>query len=151
MIFFSVLQECATDSEELIYPMRASSACSAPPDLLLTGNESQNLTTSLSTQSSSTPSGTENVTSNSAQNSAKKDTWHQAPQESISQSPAKVEKNNGMLGNKLQESQERVRLEEFTCDVSVKDGKKPQPIQFSFTLYDLDGHGKITKDVSLLF
>lgn len=24
--------------------------------------------------------------------------------------------------------------------------EKPQPVQFSFTLYDLDGHGKITKD-----
>uniref|UniRef100_A0A182KAP5 Protein naked cuticle homolog n=1 Tax=Anopheles christyi TaxID=43041 RepID=A0A182KAP5_9DIPT len=35
---------------------------------------------------------------------------------------------------------------EFTCDVSLEDGKKPQPLQFSFTLYDLDGHGKITKD-----
>lgn len=33
-----MLQECATDSEELIYPMRASSTCSAPPDLLLTGD-----------------------------------------------------------------------------------------------------------------
>uniref|UniRef100_A0A182QBH9 Protein naked cuticle homolog n=1 Tax=Anopheles farauti TaxID=69004 RepID=A0A182QBH9_9DIPT len=41
---------------------------------------------------------------------------------------------------------DRVRLEEFTCDVSLEDGKKPQPLQFSFTLYDLDGHGKITKD-----
>lgn len=35
---FTVLQECATDSEELIYPMRAPSSCSAPPDLLLTGD-----------------------------------------------------------------------------------------------------------------
>uniref|UniRef100_A0A182W8Z0 Protein naked cuticle homolog n=1 Tax=Anopheles minimus TaxID=112268 RepID=A0A182W8Z0_9DIPT len=37
-------------------------------------------------------------------------------------------------------------IQEFTCDVSLEDGKKPQPLQFSFTLYDLDGHGKITKD-----
>lgn len=36
--FFAVLQECATDSEELIYPIRAPSTCSAPPDLLLTGD-----------------------------------------------------------------------------------------------------------------
>jgi Ca2+-binding EF-hand superfamily protein len=40
-------------------------------------------------------------------------------------------------------------LQEFTCDVSVEGTKQPQPIQFSFTLYDLDGHGKITKDVSI--
>lgn len=32
---FSVLQECTTDSEELIYPVRAPSSCSAPPDLLM--------------------------------------------------------------------------------------------------------------------
>lgn len=30
--------------------------------------------------------------------------------------------------------------------MSLEDDKKPQPLQFSFTLYDLDGHGKITKD-----
>lgn len=41
-------------------------------------------------------------------------------------------------------------FQEFTCDVSLEDGKKPQPLQFSFTLYDLDGHGKITKDVSMV-
>ena len=34
--FFIVLQECATDSEELIYPIR--STCSAPPDLLMTSD-----------------------------------------------------------------------------------------------------------------
>lgn len=37
--------------------------------------------------------------------------------------------------------------QEFTCDVSVEGGKSTQPLQFSFTFYDLDGHhGKITKD-----
>lgn len=42
--FFSlitVLQECATDSEELIYPIRAPSSCSAPPDLLLTSDRNK--------------------------------------------------------------------------------------------------------------
>lgn len=38
LFLFSVLQECATDSEELIYPIRPPSTCSAPPDLLLTGD-----------------------------------------------------------------------------------------------------------------
>lgn len=37
----TVLQECATDSEELIYPIRAPSSCSAPPDLLLTGDRNK--------------------------------------------------------------------------------------------------------------
>lgn len=32
----TVLQDSATDSEEIIYPIRAASSCSAPPDLLMT-------------------------------------------------------------------------------------------------------------------
>lgn len=42
----------------------------------------------------------------------------------------------------------RMKVDAITCDISaVPDpSKKPQPIQFSFTLYDVDGHGKITKD-----
>jgi len=35
-------------------------------------------------------------------------------------------------------------LQEFECDVSVAEGDRRQ--EFSFTLYDFDGHGKITKD-----
>lgn len=42
-----------------------------------------------------------------------------------------------------------ISFQEFTCDVSVEGGKASQPLQFSFTFYDLDGHhnGQITKDV----
>ena len=36
-----MLQECATDSEELIYHTRAPSALSAPPDLLLISEREQ--------------------------------------------------------------------------------------------------------------
>lgn len=43
-------------------------------------------------------------------------------------------------------------IQEFICDVSVEGGgKSSQPLQFSFTFYDLEGHhGKITKDVCIL-
>lgn len=37
-LLFPVLQECQTDSEELIYQARAPSSCSAPPDLLITSD-----------------------------------------------------------------------------------------------------------------
>lgn len=37
-----------------------------------------------------------------------------------------------------------VASQEIECDVSVAEGDKRQ--EFSFTLYDFDGHGKITKD-----
>uniref|UniRef100_T1GRD6 Protein naked cuticle homolog n=1 Tax=Megaselia scalaris TaxID=36166 RepID=T1GRD6_MEGSC len=42
---------------------------------------------------------------------------------------------------------DKVLLDEFTCDISVESSATSQPFQFSFTFYDLDGHhGKITKD-----
>ncbi|KAL0901488.1 hypothetical protein ABMA27_006733 [Loxostege sticticalis] len=42
----------------------------------------------------------------------------------------------------------RLRFEELTCDVELQHSEpsKQQPLQFSFTLYDLDGHGRMTKD-----
>uniref|UniRef100_A0A1B6LMG8 Protein naked cuticle homolog n=1 Tax=Graphocephala atropunctata TaxID=36148 RepID=A0A1B6LMG8_9HEMI len=40
-----------------------------------------------------------------------------------------------------------LNFEGFECDVSVEGGTDPTDRQeFSFTLYDFDGHGKITKD-----
>ncbi|XP_012541554.1 protein kinase 4 [Monomorium pharaonis] len=39
----------------------------------------------------------------------------------------------------------QLSFEEFECDVSVAEGDKRRQ-EFSFTLYDFDGHGKITKD-----
>ncbi|TMW51556.1 hypothetical protein DOY81_003343 [Sarcophaga bullata] len=55
--------------------------------------------------------------------------------------------NHNTHHHQQQRSEEHIRLEEFTCDVSVEGGKSSQPLQFSFTFYDLDGHhGKITKD-----
>ncbi|RZC39492.1 uncharacterized protein BDFB_000236, partial [Asbolus verrucosus] len=50
---------------------------------------------------------------------------------------------------KKQIPQHHLNFEEFSCDVSVENGdnKSGQERQeFSFTLYDFDGHGKITKD-----
>ncbi|KAM3967519.1 LOW QUALITY PROTEIN: NKD inhibitor of WNT signaling pathway naked cuticle [Aphomia sociella] len=46
------------------------------------------------------------------------------------------------------EDKPRLRFEELTCDVELKhpEPSKQQPLQFSFTLYDLDGHGRMTKD-----
>lgn len=38
-----------------------------------------------------------------------------------------------------------VKKQEFECDVSVAEGNRKRQ-EFSFTLYDFDGHGKITKD-----
>ncbi|KZC13852.1 PREDICTED: uncharacterized protein LOC107191941 [Dufourea novaeangliae] len=39
----------------------------------------------------------------------------------------------------------QLSFEEFECDVSVAEGDRRRQ-EFSFTLYDFDGHGKITKD-----
>ena len=43
-------------------------------------------------------------------------------------------------------------FQEFECDLSVEGGVDiggQERQEFSFTLYDFDGHGKITKDVSI--
>lgn len=49
----------------------------------------------------------------------------------------------------LDDNRVQLELDGFTCDVSLEDAtslKNQPPIQFSFTLYDVDGCGKITKD-----
>uniref|UniRef100_A0A182MIV0 Protein naked cuticle homolog n=1 Tax=Anopheles culicifacies TaxID=139723 RepID=A0A182MIV0_9DIPT len=173
------LQECATDSEELIYPGRAPSACSAPPDLLLTSDREQMLKVKSSSSTGAATGQTktsvhhhhnhghhqQSPSANGANHSSA--SQQQQPQHHHkSQKDAFRKSGSGKMGGgvaagasgggttntlnttaaTIRSDPDRVRLEEFTCDVSLEDGKKPQPLQFSFTLYDLDGHGKITKD-----
>lgn len=136
----AVLQECTTDSEELIY--QAPSTCSAPPDLLLTGNQQQ-ITVVSTTQPPQEPqTQPKPVKTAKVKENHVKEKMSQAALE-------RLQKRHSIATTRHLEALEenRVKLDEFTCDVSVEDNsKKPQPIQFSFTLYDLDGHGKITKD-----
>ncbi|XP_053694344.1 protein naked cuticle homolog isoform X2 [Sabethes cyaneus] len=155
---FTVLQECATDSEELIYPVRASSACSAPPDLLLTSDREQMMKVKSSKQQHQQQQQQSQQTQSSHHQSSQQQNAghhhhkgapttaasHQQQQQQHSKDSA-FRKGSGKATT-VRSDPDRVRLEEFTCDVSLEGGKKPQPLQFSFTLYDLDGHGKITKD-----
>lgn len=74
---------------------------------------------------------------------------HQTKERMSQEAAERLQKRHSIATTRHLEALEanRVKLDEFTCDVSVEDSsKKPQPLQFSFTLYDLDGHGKITKD-----
>ncbi|XP_030380408.1 protein naked cuticle isoform X2 [Scaptodrosophila lebanonensis] len=213
---FSV-QECTTDSEELMYhQVRASSSCSAPPDLLLVSERDNNIqlrspvvniiTTPPGNALSSTTkqqqqqqqqhhhthhhqatgqqhvlakhqdiSGSSNskhlrITSSSTggKHNGKYVNVQQHPHQQQQQQQngedvldgsahphAHPQEQNQQQQEAHQQSrhlhqshkEERIRLEEFTCDVSVEGGKSSQPLQFSFTFYDLDGHhGKITKD-----
>ncbi|XP_075159984.1 NKD inhibitor of WNT signaling pathway naked cuticle [Haematobia irritans] len=187
---FSV-QECATDSEELIFnQVRASSSCSAPPDLLLVSDRENNLpirpeigndinasTPPPSSCANTCPIATINNNTREHQqfhdHSASlyatcKDSNGKHQSKTIGNRQLHTElpqqqsfdnEGTGRLENQQnnistrhshrhqQRSEEHIRLEEFTCDVSVEGGKSSQPLQFSFTFYDLDGHhGKITKD-----
>lgn len=129
-----MLQECQTDSEELIY--QAPSACSAPPELPVQSNPKQ-IPTVAETLSQSKPVKVVKVKE------------HQTKEKMSQEQLERLQKRHSIATTRHLEALEenRVKLDEFTCDVSVQDSsKKPQPIQFSFTLYDLDGHGKITKD-----
>ncbi|GAB0095944.1 Protein naked cuticle [Sergentomyia squamirostris] len=148
-----VLQESATDSEELIYPMRAPSSCSAPPDLLLTSDR-EAINSGLM---ASTPN---HHISSTQQQSLKMTNRRESSPANVTASAAAAVVSGGGGGSHHHKSHhqkaplpakspddDRVHLEEFHCDVSLEhQGKIPQPVQFSFTLYDLDGHGKITKD-----
>ncbi|XP_058448290.1 protein naked cuticle homolog [Malaya genurostris] len=151
---FTVLQECATDSEELIYPVRAPSACSAPPDLLLTSDREQMMKVKSSKQQSHNAQQTPSSHHQSSQQQQQNASHHHhktSPANTQQQSHQQHAKDTSFRkgsgkATTVKSDPDRVRLEEFTCDVSLQGGKKPQPLQFSFTLYDLDGHGKITKD-----
>ncbi|XP_055381641.1 protein naked cuticle [Condylostylus longicornis] len=187
---FSVLQECPTDSEELMYhQVRAQSSCSAPPDLLLVSdresNHQQHLKSPISNGTSPSPKRLENVQLQQPQNTHNHHHQHhnnnnkentkkiissnnensiitpplnggdyQNNQNTTQNHRSKIVNSLGenqtceKLKDKVKNSTEQeIHLEEFTCDVSVEGGKSTQPIQFSFTFYDLDGHhGKITKD-----
>ncbi|XP_014088333.2 protein naked cuticle [Bactrocera oleae] len=200
---FSV-QECTTDSEELMYhQVRASSSCSAPPDLLMVSDRENNIplrspvvnlisntttTTDAAHHHSSAAVGCSSVQKHhhaTGQQQQQQMTHRDLHQQhcskdgggkqhlklsSKSASSKFINTQQQLAVNSQQQQQqdeidgpqqtthqrhsshqhgkeERIRLEEFTCDVSVEGGKSTQPLQFSFTFYDLDGHhGKITKD-----
>ncbi|KAL3289488.1 hypothetical protein HHI36_022909 [Cryptolaemus montrouzieri] len=69
------------------------------------------------------------------------------PSQERLESPVPQPENN-REPSKTESSPRRINLEEFFCDVSVENTSPPGPEkqEFSFTLYDFDGHGKITKD-----
>ncbi|CRL02675.1 CLUMA_CG015871, isoform A, partial [Clunio marinus] len=140
------LQECQTDSEELIY--QAPSACSAPPDFLITNNQPQQSQAVVAQTPSSVAESQQNQQQSKPVKAVKvKD--HQVKEKMSREATERLQKRHSIATTRHLEALEenRVHLDEFTCDVSVEDSnEKPQPIQFSFTLYDLDGHGKITKD-----
>ncbi|XP_050681370.1 protein naked cuticle homolog [Leptidea sinapis] len=95
---------------------RSTSQCSAPPDLL--PSEARALL------SSPTPTPAQART----------------PEPCTKRLSPSLHTNN--------QEQPRLRFEELTCDVELQhpESSKQQPLQFSFTLYDLDGHGRMTKD-----
>lgn len=135
-----MLQECTTDSEELIY--QAPSACSAPPDLLISSNQPL---IPVITQSAPVPE----TQSHPKPLKVVKVKEHHVKERMSQEAAERLRKRHSIATTRHLEALEenRVQVEELTCDVSLEHpSKKPQPIQFSFTLYDLDGHGKITKD-----
>lgn len=122
-----MLQECSTDSEELLSKVQTTTS-NAPPDLLLTNNIKQ--------QPSKTSAHANNLVTE--QENLKK----VAPD-----TKGKIQKRHSIATTRHFE-QNNIKFEEFPSDSILysPSNKTTQPVQFSFTLYDLDGHGKITKD-----
>ncbi|XP_047528997.1 protein naked cuticle homolog [Vanessa atalanta] len=106
-----------TDTEELVG--RAASQCSAPPDLL--PSEARALLQ---------PTTPPPIPARKSEHFSKRLPPTEKP------------------ADNADDKQPRLRFEELTCDVELKhsESSKQQPLQFSFTLYDLDGHGRMTKD-----
>ncbi|CAH0405350.1 unnamed protein product [Chilo suppressalis] len=113
-----------TDTEELVG--RAASQCSAPPDLL--PSEARAL---LAPATPPPPPPPRTL----------------RPQEPTCKPPSKPP-SPAPPHDHHDDKHTRLRFEELTCDVELKhpEPSKQQPLQFSFTLYDLDGHGRMTKD-----
>ncbi|KAL4712680.1 hypothetical protein ACJJTC_007977 [Scirpophaga incertulas] len=119
---FSIVTEGErTDTEELVG--RAASQCSAPPDLL--------------------PSEAKALLAPTVAPPPPPRTFR--PQEPKLKPPSK---SPSPTLQDREDKQPRLRFEELTCDVELQhsESSKQQPLQFSFTLYDLDGHGRMTKD-----
>lgn len=112
----TVLQECATDSEELIYPVRAPSACSAPPDLLLTSDREQMLKVKSSKQHQQQSSHN-----------------HQSSQ----QQQQNHHKNSGMAGGQQQQQQHNGKESSFRkCSGRTPTVKSdPDRVRLEVSLY----------------
>lgn len=108
------MQECTTDSEELLYKNQTSTTSNSPPDLLLSSNNRKHH--SINTHSND-DSFNATVEMKKSFNVKKK-----------------IHKRHSIATTRHLESNEE--------SLNIRN----EPVQFSFTLYDLDGHGKITKD-----
>lgn len=113
-LIFSVLQECTTDSEELLYKNQSSVNSNSPPDLLLTSNNQKH-----QSFNAHNDDGNFNATI-------------------VKKKTPDLKKNI----NKRHSIATTRHLETSEDPLNIKN----EPVQFSFTLYDFDGHGKITKD-----
>lgn len=137
------MQECTTDSEELLY--KAQIPTSAPPDIVLTSHR-----TKTHSPTSKCKVDDKNVTQDihNPSKSSKKSKELRAAQ-LAQQEKERLQKRHSIATTRNLEQLEasRMKLNELSCDVSFNETpRSPQPVQFSFTLYDIDGNGKITKD-----
>lgn len=165
LFLISVLHECPTDSEELIYqtptpltdPPISNYQKSLKAQTLQQQNQQQSTvlsaapsTSSDTTTASSQPQVQPTVQPKTTSTKVVKAKEQQMKEKMSQEQLERLQKRHSIATTRHLEKIEehRMKVDEITCDISaVPDpGKKPQPIQFSFTLYDVDGHGKITKD-----
>ncbi len=138
-IFLLALQECQTDSEELLYKSQIK-IDAPPPDVVLHPCKSPPI--KVATEINYTVVQKE-IKSNNKSNKSP------AIQISQKEKRERLKKRHSIATTRNFEELERdnVKFEEVCCDVSFSDNSKGHnPIQLSFTLYDLNGNGKITKD-----
>lgn len=143
------MQECPTDSEELLY--KAQIPTNAPPDIVLTSHRSKtNVQLPTTTKGSHTIEKKIITQENHTPPKPNKKPKELRANQLTPHEKERLQKRHSIATTQNLEQLEasRVKLNELSCDVSFNDTpKSPQPVQFSFTLYGpLDGHGKISKD-----
>lgn len=140
------MQECTTDSEELIYKAQVPS--NTPPDILLTSHRPSVVTTTTSNKNTNDKVANQEIFKQSSKSCRNIKESRASQSERLEKE--RLQKRHSIATTRNLESLEahKVKLNELSCDVSFNESpKSSQPVQFSFTLYDLDGsHGKLTKD-----
>ncbi|XP_011877180.1 PREDICTED: protein naked cuticle homolog 2 [Vollenhovia emeryi] len=110
------------------------------------GSDSEELLTGVPTACNVSPPPTTTTTTTAATTTTEAQPILISPVESAQADSSGVPA--GPAGNDEQPTRgttKQLSFEEFECDVSVAEGDRRRQ-EFSFTLYDFDGHGKITKD-----
>lgn len=135
-----VIQECSTDSEELLHASECGDTIIQQKENIMHHNiESMNTHTITKTP----------IVKGNLIKSKRLFKDHDIRERNRNELQERLQKRHSIATthNLEQLENSRSKYNKISCDVSLEDSfEKSQPINFTFTLYDLEGHGIITKE-----